>query len=155
MDNFSYFKASLTDIDAIYTLVSDVFDQFVAPNYIEEGNQEFYKYLDKNAVNNRLQNNHFIILCKARGKVVGLIEVRNLNHVSMLFVNAAYQGRGIAKQLLSRALEICKKQDPQLKEVSVHSSPNSVVIYEKLGFVKVKEEQIINGIRFTPMILKI
>jgi len=155
MDNFSFSKAEENDVEAIHDLVSNVYDEFVAPNYIQEGNQEFYKYLEITAISNRLQNNHFIILCKDDDTVVGMIEMRNFNHVSMLFVDAVYQGRGIAKELLKRALEVCKEQNSEVKEVSVHASPNSVAIYEKLGFMRIKEEQVINGIRFTPMILKI
>ena len=152
--NLLYKQAEEKDIEAMHNLVLKVFDAFVAPNYIEEGNQEFYKYLDQKAIETRLENNHFIFLCKDQENIVGLIEVRNFNHISMLFVQANYQRKGIAKELLRKALEICKVHNAELKEVSVHSSPNSVAIYEKLGFVKTKEEQEINGIRFIPMVRK-
>lgn len=155
MDDFVYQQAGENDIDAIYQLVSKVFDEFVAPNYFTEGNQEFYKYLDTDAIRDRLYNNHFIILCKDNEQVAGIIEMRNFDHVSMLFVDKAYQGRGIAKQLLKKALDIACEQNPQLEEVSVNASPNAVSIYEKLGFSKTTEEQEVHGIRFTPMTLRV
>jgi hypothetical protein len=45
--------------------------------------------------------------------------------------------------------------NPEVKIIDVHSSPYAVHIYEKLGFVKQSEEQIKDGIRFTPLRLKL
>lgn len=153
--DFVYSQATQADINEIYQLVMSVFNKFVAPNYVREGNEEFYKYLDKSAITHRLAQNHVILTCKHENTIVGLIEIRNFDHISLLFVLADYQGKGIAKTLLQKAIELCKANNKELKELSVHASPNSVEIYQKLGFVKTKEEQVSNGIRFTPMILKL
>ncbi len=69
----------------------------------------------------------------------------------MLFVKTDKQRQGIGKQLLSAAIEAIKKNSPNQKMLTVHSSPNSVTAYEKMGFETSGKEQMVNGIRFTTM----
>jgi predicted GNAT family N-acyltransferase len=52
-------------------------------------------------------------------------------------------------------LEISLKRSPELQEVSVNSSPNSIQIYERMGFRQKGSEQVKNGIRFTQMVLEV
>jgi len=81
--------------------------------------------------------------------------MRDYNHVSLLFVARDYQRKGIAKELLNQAIQICQGYKPQLLEISVNSSSFAVPIYEKLGFYRVGERQVRNGIGFIPMILNL
>ncbi len=157
MDNsqIEYMRAGKKDVDDIYQLIKSVFDEYVAPAYREQGIQEFYKYIQIPAITERLDKNHFILIAKAENEIAGVIEVRNFDHVSMLFVSTKHQKKGIANTLLGKALELCKKESPKLEVVSVNSSPNAVHIYERMGFEKNEEEKETNGIRFTPMTLKI
>ena len=83
--------------------------------------------------------------------IVGVIEVRNSNHISLFFVKKEYQNQGVGKKLHELAIEKCKTLKPDVNVIDVHSSPYAVPIYEKLGFVKVSDEQVVNGMRFTPM----
>ena len=136
-------------------LVSLVFNEFVAPLYAQEGVQEFSKYVNPVLLWKRSQENHFVLVATAQDKIVGMIEIRDYNHVSLLFVNKLFQQRGISKKLLGKALEICLQQEPKLAEMSVNSSPNAVQVYEKLGFYQKSPEQIKNGIRFVPMVLEL
>ena len=57
--------------------------------------------------------------------------------------------KGIGKRLFLYMLK-----DNQPEKLTVNSSPYAVPVYHKLGFCDVDEEQIVNGIRFTPMELK-
>ncbi len=134
--------------------VKRVFDGFVAPLYEAEGVEEFLKYVDPDRMANRLYSNHFVLIAEQGGNLVGAIEIRELNHVSLLLVAGDSQRQGIAKRLLEGALKICQS-DLDLQEMSVHSSPNAVNAYAKLGFKATGQEQLENGIRFVPMKLKI
>ena len=136
-------------------LVSLVFNEFVAPLYAQEGVQEFFKYVDPVLLWKRSQENHFVLVATIQDKIAGMIEIRDHNHISLLFVDRQFQQRGISKELLRRALEICLQQEPKLAEVSVNSSPNAVQVYEKLGFYQKSPEQVKNGIRFVPMVLEL
>jgi GNAT superfamily N-acetyltransferase len=136
-------------------LITECFNEFVAPGYSEDGIIEFFKYLTPERTHNRLARNHFILLALDGSLIVGVIEVRNNNHISLFFVRKEYQNQGIGKKLHEIAIEKCKTLKPDIDVIDVNSSPYAVPIYEKLGFVKVSDEQIENGMRFTPMTVKI
>ena len=127
------------------------FSEFVAPDYKSEGVVEFSKYVSPQLMRRRLANNHFVLLATDEEYFMGIIEVRNYNHISLLFVKKKYQGQGIAKGLLEMAINKCREYNVNLELIEVNSSPFAVGIYEKLGFVKVNAEQVKNGIRFTSM----
>ena len=83
-----------------------------------------------------------------------MIEVRDNNHICLLFVAKNYMGQGVAKELLHRALEVCRKQHPGLQKIDVNSSSYAVKIYEKLGFNVIEPSKEKNGIIFVPMIFE-
>lgn len=136
-------------------LVNRVFNQFIATYYTTQGMQEFQKYANPAAMRQRLLDGNLVLVAAALHEIVGVIEMRGHSHVSLLFVDQAYQGQGISKELLHRALTICRQHHPLLTEVTVNASPNAVPVYERLGFVATDVQQEKNGILFTPMILKL
>ncbi len=136
-------------------MIARVFDEFIAPEYSEEGVQEFLKYASADGLRERLQNNHFTLLATEQDRIVGMIEVRNTHHISMLFVDKAYQRQGISRTLLDKALTICRDKRPDLKTVTVNSSPYAVPIYQRLGFRALEPEKVVHGIRFVPMALEL
>jgi GNAT superfamily N-acetyltransferase len=144
-----------TDILAVSKLLARVFNEFIAPEYSSQGIQAFHRYIQPTELLARQQKHHFALICVARDRIVGVIEVRNCNHISLLFVAPEFQRRGIAKELFRRALQICLSRKPFLLQISVNSSAYAVPIYEKLGFRQTGEKQIINGIGFIPMMLKL
>jgi ribosomal protein S18 acetylase RimI-like enzyme len=144
----------------VCNLVIHIFKEFIAHQYSQEGVREFLKYVQPELLLRRSQKNHFVLLATMQGKIVGMIEIRSNRHISLLFVDKRFQQRGIAKELLRRSLKICKleislKRSPELQEISVNSSPNSVQIYERIGFRQTGSEQVENGIRFTQLVLKL
>jgi len=141
------------DIPEVSNLVAHVFNELVAPEYSSEGVHEFLQYIEPTAFQARYRSNHFSLIALAQTKIVGMVEIRNHDHVSLLFVAQDYQRRGIAKELLHQAIQICQEYKPRPSEISVNSSSFAVPIYEKLGFYRVGERQERNGIGFIPMIL--
>jgi len=154
-ETLSYRTLGDDDIPKVSELVARVFNEFVAPEYSAEGVQEFHRYIQPSAFRSRSQTNHFSLITLAHNMVVGVIEVRGHHHVSLLFVAPEFQRQGIAKELLHRALQICRAKEPRLSEISVNSSSYAVPIYEKLGFRGIAERQLRNGIGFIPMVLKL
>jgi GNAT superfamily N-acetyltransferase len=136
-------------------LVNDVFNEFVAPTYSTEGVKEFTKYIDPDLIRDRMKHGNFIFVCLYNRTIIGAIEIRSNNHLALLFVKSQYHKLGIAKKLLKLAIEKCRQEEGTIDTIDVHSSPNAVPIYEKLGFRKTNTEQVVNGIRFTPMVLKL
>ncbi len=139
----------------VFNLVFRTFTEFIAPHYSRAGILEFLKYIRPGSLLERLQKEHFVLLAIAQRKIIGIIEVRGNSHISLLFVDKQFQKRGIARELLRRTLRICMKEKPDLSKITVNASPNSVKIYKHLGFRQEGPEQIRQGIRFTPMALKL
>jgi GNAT superfamily N-acetyltransferase len=144
-------QVQLAEADALSEFIRSVYDDAVAPHYSEQGNTEFYKYIDTEAVTKHLKTNHWMLKAELDKELAGIIEIRDNNHVSMLFVSSSHQRQGIGKQLLAAAVEKIRQLNPTQEKISVHSSPNSTAAYEKLGFVAISDEKEVNGIRFTTM----
>lgn len=115
-------------------LVIRMTNDFLAHDYLEEERWEFLKCIQSNRVMHPFGMKHFVLIAEMEEQIVGTIEIRENNHIVLFCVEKKYRQRGIGKKLLQRALELCKKNNPQLSEVTVNSLPGSVFIYEKLGF---------------------
>ena len=144
------------DIEDVARLVADVFGRDVAPGYKPEGVSEFSRYAAPGGLAGRLREGHVILVAEdGPRKVVGMVEVRDFSHISMLFVMGSVQRRGIGRDLVTRAVEMCRERNPDASTVTVNASPNSVTAYERFGFRSSGGEQERNGIRFVPMALPI
>ena len=91
------------------------------------------------------------MVAEADDALAGMIEIRDSNHVALLFVSKAFQRRGIARALLDEALAEARGTKPELARVTVNSSRHGVPAYEKLGFLQTGPERTVNGIVFIPM----
>lgn len=136
----------------VIRLVREVFEKQVAPSYKPEGREAFLRYADVNALRARLSN-HKVFVAEFDEEVVGVLEMRGTDHLSMFFVNDIWQQRGVGTALFEAAMKSNLSENPDLEFITVHSSPNSVEFYKSLGFETQKPEQESDGIRFTPMIL--
>jgi len=139
------------EAERVSSFVRKVFGAFVAPHYSPEGIQEFYRYIDPELLARRIQSDHVVWVTESNDQLVGMIEMRNLSHISLLFVAGEAQRGGIARRLLQEALEWNNRNGRDLREVTVHSTPNAVEAYERLGFHAEGPEQNIHGLRFVPM----
>jgi GNAT superfamily N-acetyltransferase len=136
----------------VLDLVRQVFDIDVAPSYSAEGNNEFYRYLKPDEFLQRSQANHQVFVARGDGgEIVGVLELRDCFHISLLFVRNDLQRTGIGKALIQQAITVAKSAG--VISMTVNSSPNAVSGYERFGFRPVSGEQTINGIRFIPMVL--
>ena len=155
MKNFVIREIETGEEFEVSKLLNRVFMDFIASECSQEGISEFLRYARADRLNERLEEDSFILLALLQDKTVGMIEIREDSHISLLFVDGNYQGKGIATRLVRAALNKCLEDDPSLKLVSVNSAPNSIKFYEKLGFVPTDSERLQNGIRFVPMELEI
>jgi GNAT superfamily N-acetyltransferase len=138
---------------AVCHLVAHVFSATVAPLFEPTGVAEFLQYLTPHELVKRLQHEHEVWVAEQAGKIVGVIEVRDGNHISLFFVDQTQQGRGIGRRLLKTAITACHQHNPTLTSISVHATPNAVPIYTHLGFQAVASEQVDRGMRYLPMTL--
>lgn len=140
---------------AVIEVVYSTFDTFVAPAYSAEGVKAFRGFANEDALKERCRSGGFVFTARNEDALVGIIEVRQCRHVSLFFVDSAFQGRGIGRELLLLSLEECRKRNQKVREITVNASPNAVEAYRKMGFLPQKEEQQLSGIRFVPMMLSL
>lgn len=143
------------DEPAVSHLVAHVFTKFIAPLYDPEGVTEFLQYASPAEMSRRLHHEHVIWVAEAHGRIIGMVEVRDFDHISLLFVDEAHQRQGVARGLVAHALEACLAHRPGLAELTVYASPNAVAAYQRWGFRATGPEQLRNGMRFIPMALSV
>jgi ribosomal protein S18 acetylase RimI-like enzyme len=136
--------------------VWDVFNKFEAPDYPQEGIETFSAFIAPDNIKDMVCNHGFkIYCCFENKKLIGVLALRDKTHISLLFVSEEYHRQGIAKTLLSHALEELQAFDKSIGKITVHSSPYAKAIYERMGFLPTSEMQQQNGILFIPMVKKI
>jgi len=140
---------------AVSKLILASFSEFIGPEYTEQGITEFRKFVAPSALEARSADNYFVRVAEAGGALVGMIEVRDNNHVALLFVDKGHQRHGVATRLLRLALEEVRAAVPDTARVTVNSSRYGVVAYEKLGFLQTGPERTVNGIAFIPMAMRL
>ncbi len=136
---------------AVSAMMIAAFDEFIAPDYGPDGIAEFHDFAAPEAIVGRMAEDHFVRVAIAGSAPVGMIEIRDNNHVALLFVDKAYQHHGVATSLLELALADARAANPDLARVTVNSSRFGVPAYEKLGFRQTGAERTVNGIVFIPM----
>ena len=136
-------KIEKTAFDEALSLAWRVFQEYEAPDYTQQGIDEFYKSIhDENYLSNLSMYGAFV-----NEKLVGIIATRNMGtHIALFFVDGNYHRQGIGKKLFQNVLE-----NSAVSGITVNSSPFAVPIYRKLGFLDTDKEQTVNGLRFTPM----
>lgn len=132
-------------------LIWSVFQELEAPDYSEQGVNTFKEFICYDSIIEKIDNEQMIFWgCFISGHLIGVIAIRDTNHISMFFVKKEYQRKGIAKKLLKTLVEYCKANE-SIKSITVNSSPYAVQIYHHLGFKDTNTEQTVDGIRFTSM----
>jgi GNAT superfamily N-acetyltransferase len=146
-----YREAEIKDINAISMLVLRVFDKYVGSDYSQQGQDVFHSFMQPEIILKRMSTGYsFAIVTLHDAEIIGCIEVKNGNHISVLFVDDRYHRLGVAKRLISLAIEKASSTS-SFNEITVNSSPYAVDIYKKLGFLQLDQEVERDGIRHIPM----
>lgn len=133
-------------------LVERIFGQFVAPEFPREGIDEFLRYAHPTAMAERRAAGHVILVAEQAGRIVGMLELRSIEHIAMLF--AETPGRGVGRALFEETLRICRVSHEATGQIRVHASRYAVPIYQKFGFEPEGPERTENGIRYVPMVAR-
>ena len=137
----------------IFDLIVAIFNEFMAPYFSGEGKNEFLRYVDPKSLTER--SNPLNIVALQNQKPIGYIELRDQNHVSLLFVAKEFQRKGVGKELIRQSIDLCLQKMPGLQKITANASPKSVPAYKKMGFISEGREQIKNGVRSVPMALNL
>ena len=83
-----------------------------------------------------------IILCKANEKFVGCIAMRRIENgiceLKRMYVNPQFQGRGIGKELLQKALQLAKDYNYELMRLdTLNHMTRAIHLYKQHGFYEI------------------
>lgn len=131
-------------------LILRVFHKHVAPTYSQEGIETFLRMLTPDFLG-EWSLEKFSIVAEQHNRIIGIISTIGISHIALLFVESEFQGRGVGKALIQSCMHMCLEAHPNLRAITLSSTPNSVSYYETVGFVTIDEEKNEHGMRFVPM----
>jgi ribosomal protein S18 acetylase RimI-like enzyme len=141
----------IPDIKSALALVWSSFVEFEAPGYSEQGITTFKEFIQYDSILEKIERGElFFWGCFINSDLVGVMVVRNMNHICMLFVKKDFHRRGIAKRLFQTLVDRCISKVDSAR-ITVNSSPYAVDVYHRLGFKDTGVEQVADGLTFTPM----
>ena len=136
-------------------MVWKVFLEFEGNVYSPKGVASFEDFITSSALKRMFDLGVYQVMgAYDKGKLVGMISLRNESHISLLFVDSRYHKRGIGRAL-GLALAAYARTEMGQEKFTVNASPYGVEFYHRLGFwdAGIQREQ--DGIIFTPMVLNI
>lgn len=149
MKTIVYREMNTGEEQKVCDLVTQVFNEFVALDYEQDGIEEFFRFANPRAMKERMQSDGFVLVAYQADVMVGMLEFFLPDCIAMLFVTV--QGQGIATELLAQAISRVLALNPELSKLTVHSSLYAKPIYQKMGFRKTGDVTTENGITFIPM----
>ncbi len=131
------------------------FNLCVAADYTAEGREVFRRFLsDESLYRMFAMGSYRLFVATLYGRYVGMLTLRQRAHISLLFVEEGCQGNGIGSALVEMAAETVAAEN-RGNTLSVHASPGAAAFYRRIGFTATEPEQEREGVRFTPMVLKL
>ena len=143
-----------SDWDGAMKLAWNTFVRFDAPDYSQEGIENFHKFVNDDMLRKMfIAGQYQLFVATDDDRYVGMLSLRERSHISLLFVDAEYHRHGVASALI-RFVSRYVLTEEGIDRITVNASPYAIGFYHKKGFVDLSEETVADGIRFTPMELK-
>lgn len=143
----SFQQLNTDDIPAVSLLINRAFTGSVASTMTNEGIINFESGIRPDSIRERLLSGNIFIVCKNENMIVAVGEIRNKNHLNLLFVEPSMQKRGIGRELLMNLAHRVEN-----REMTVNSALSVVDFYKKFGFKESGAKGEIGGIKYQPMV---
>ena len=145
--------AEARDWEAAIGVAWITFQQISAQVCDEEGARGFRDGLTSTQLYIDFLQGEYPLFCAYQGKkVVGMLVLKNMAHISLFFVKKEFQGKGIGRELLAVCIAYCKEHG--VSDLTVNAAPTGVSFYLANGFEALAGERFEGGLRFTPMTLR-
>lgn len=116
-----------------------------------EGIRSFREFITDERLKQAFYEGSYQLMVALDGnRIVGLGSLRNVSHLSLLFVDGAYHRRGIGKAIVTTLCEYLKNEVGE-QYVSLTASPHAVEFYKKLGFTVLSPATSPMGVPVVPM----
>lgn len=115
------------------------------------GQDAFWDVVSPEAIAASCHEGNLYLAAFDTDRLIGAAGMEGTRHLKTLFVNGAYHGQGIARQLWEALKAGSLETDPSEQPFTVNSSDYALGVYERFGFEQTAPRQTKNGIDFTPM----
>ena len=133
-------------------LVWEVFEEYEAPDYEEMGVKTFQHFIEYHSMLEKMKCGEMKFWgCFQNSYLVGVVAIRPVQHISLLFVRGQFHHLGVASRLVRMAISDIRDGKPEIPYVTVNSSPYAVGFYKAVGFEPLGAEEARDGIRYTSM----
>ena len=170
MDEVTYRAAYKSEWDICMDLAWRTFLKFDAPDYPQEGIDNFREFVTDEVLKNMFHSGEyqlFVAVCAK--KIIGIISLRDRNHISLLFVDEKYQHTGIGRALIDCVMDyLCSRkvlpldnEEDKIPDMlyekepgdfcTVNAAPYAENFYKTLGFEQTAEAFEREGIVSIPM----
>lgn len=149
--NYLIRRVESKELDKAFSLIWNVFSEFVAPDYSKEAVDNFKNnFIESEEFKERFKNGkQFMYGAYLEQEITGIISVSENNHVSCVFVDKEFHRKGIATNLFNYMITELRKK--KVEKITLNASPYAVPFYHEIGFKDLSKEQNFQGIVFTPM----
>jgi len=138
--------------DDAMALAWKIFLRFEAGEYTEEGIHGFLDFISDERLKRLFEFGEYPVYAAFDGRtMVGIISLRSINHISLLFVSDAYHRKGIGRRLVE-TMKSHVRIDGRKETITVNAAPYAVDFYHAVGFEDTDVATTQNGIIFTPMV---
>lgn len=128
------------------------FMKFEACDYTDEGKKAFFEFISDDDIYRAFLNGTYKLMVALDGdKIIGIGSLRNVNILSLLFVDEEYHKQGVGSILLELLGSFVRDEQGENK-LYVKAAPYAVHFYENSGFMSFQKEIEHDGIRVTPMV---
>ncbi len=137
--------------DVAMALAWKIFLRFEAGDYTEEGIHGFLELISDERLRKLYMLGEYPVYAAFMGEeIVGMISLRSVNHISLLFVSDKYHRKGIGSMLIDEMKEHVER-DGRKDCITVNAAPYAIGFYHAVGFRDTGEKTEENGIIYTPM----
>lgn len=140
------------DAEAASAVIREVFDNTVAPDFEPEGIAQMHDFVAAQALAGRAAVQTTLVALDG-SQIVGVIQMRDVDHVSLLFVDPLHRDQGIATALMKQVEKACCAEGKPL--MTVNSSLHAQGFYQRLGYEALGGSERLQGFVFVPMIKRL
>jgi GNAT superfamily N-acetyltransferase len=115
------------------------------------GAEDFLKLIEPQAIRKYIEATEFQYFAGlVQDQIVGVVAIREKQHLFHLFVAEPYQGKGLARKLWEHAKHVVIAAS-NTQRITVNSTVSAVPVYERFGFNKIGGKTEAKGIAYIPM----
>lgn len=155
LDGIVFRRAHISEWDTCMELAWRTFLKYEASDYTEEGIENFREFVTEDKLKEMFLNGEYRLFVAEYGsRIIGMGSLREKSHISLLFVESRYHYMGVGRGLID-TLADSVRTDTGDTVMTVNAAPYALGFYHRVGFADTDTEQDTDGIRYTPMVLKL